>query len=92
MTIEDDLKLIAEQERLLRFTTFTAEMAWQVGCLLRAAAVEKDASMTFEVCLAGRTLFYAVTGERAAAGAGGLDSPQAQHRAAVWAFFVQHGT
>ncbi len=68
MTIEDDLKLIAEQERLLRFTTFTAEMAWQVGSLLRAAAVAKDASMTFEVCLAGRTLFHAVTGERAAAG------------------------
>ncbi len=68
MTTGDDLKLIAEQENLLRFRTFTTEMAWELGRLLRTAAVAQGASMTFEVSLAGRTLFHAVTGERAAAG------------------------
>ena len=68
MAIEEDLEGIAAQERLLRFATFTTEMAWQIGVLLRDDAVARGASMTFEVSLAGRTLFQAVTGENAAAG------------------------
>jgi uncharacterized protein (UPF0303 family) len=68
MSMEEDLRVIAEQERLLRFATFTTEMAWQIGSALRAAAMARDASMTFEITLAGRTLFHTVTGERAGAG------------------------
>lgn len=68
MTIDEDLQVIAEQERLLRFATFTTEMAWQIGAALRADAAARGASMTFEVSLAGRTLFHAVIGEEAAAG------------------------
>ena len=68
MNWDDDLKVVAEQERLLRFATFTTEMAWAVGEALRADALRRGASMTFDVQLAGRTLFHAVTGEQAAAG------------------------
>ncbi len=68
MNLEEDLKVIAEQERLLRFATFTTDMAWQIGSALRAAALARDASMTFEISLAGRTLFHTATGERAGAG------------------------
>ena len=65
MNTEDDLLLIAEQERLLRFATFTTEMAWQLGTEMRAGAAARGLSMTFEVQLAGRPLFQAVTGEAA---------------------------
>ena len=68
MDRDDDLRLVAEQEQMLRFATFTTEMAWAVGEALRADAMRRGASMTFDVQLAGRTLFHAVTGEQAAAG------------------------
>lgn len=68
MDIDQELQVVVEQERLLRFSTFTTDMAWQIGVALQADAVARGASMTFEITLAGRTLFQAVTGERAAAG------------------------
>ena len=38
-TTEEDLQLIAEQERLLQFASFSAENAWILGNALRAEAV-----------------------------------------------------
>ncbi len=66
MTIDDDLAVVAEQERLLRLATFTTEMAWDIGVALRSAAIARGAAMTFEVQLAGRVLFHSVTLEAAA--------------------------
>ncbi len=66
MTIDDDLVVIAEQERLLRLARFTTEMAWDIGVALRSAAIARGAAMTFEVQLAGRVLFHSVTLEAAA--------------------------
>lgn len=63
MSHESDLAMIAEQERLLRFDTFSAQIAWVIGSALREAAVARNAAMTFEIQLAGRTLFQAATGE-----------------------------
>jgi len=60
-TLDDDLRLIAEQERLLHFASFSAEMAWAVGNALRAEAVARKAGMTFEIQIAGRTLFACST-------------------------------
>ncbi len=61
MSIETDLKTIAMQERELHFESFGAETAWLVGCKLRADALSRGAAMTFEIQVAGRTLFLAAT-------------------------------
>ena len=58
----NDLKIIAEQEATLQFSSFSADTAWAVGSRLRADAVTRVATMTFEVQIAGRTLFYATSG------------------------------
>jgi uncharacterized protein (UPF0303 family) len=57
-----DLDVIAEQERLLQFERFSAETSWQLGCRLREDALARAAAMTFEIQIAGRTLFLAATG------------------------------
>lgn len=61
MSIESDLKTIALQEQQLQFTAFGPDVAWSVGNRLRADAVVRGAAMTFEIQIAGRTLFYATT-------------------------------
>ena len=61
MSIETDLKTIAVQEQQLQFEAFGAETAWAVGSRLRAEAVRRGAAMTFEIQIAGRTLFLTTT-------------------------------
>jgi len=61
LSIETDLKTIAMQERQLQFESFGAETAWAVGCKLRSEAHLRGAAMTFEIQVAGRTLFLAAT-------------------------------
>jgi uncharacterized protein (UPF0303 family) len=61
VSIETDLKTIAIQEQQLQFDAFGAESAWLVGCRLRADALSRGAAMTFEIQLAGRTLFLTTT-------------------------------
>lgn len=61
MGIEQDLVTIATQERTLVFESFSAETAWQLGSKLRDEAVKRGAAMTFEIQLAGKTLFLAAT-------------------------------
>jgi uncharacterized protein (UPF0303 family) len=60
-TVDEDLRLIAEQERLLHFSSFSADTAWAVGNALRAEALARKAGMTFEIQIAGRTLFACST-------------------------------
>ena len=60
-TIEEDLRTVADQERLLQFDTFSADTAWAIGSALRADAIARAASMTFEIQLAGRVLFACST-------------------------------
>ncbi len=61
MSIESDLKAIAFQEQQLQFGGFGPDVAWEVGSRLREDAVARGAAMTFEIQIAGRTLFYATT-------------------------------
>jgi uncharacterized protein (UPF0303 family) len=56
-----DLATLAIQERQLQFAAFGADTAWAVGSRLRAAALTRAAAMTFEIQIAGRTLFLAAT-------------------------------
>ena len=61
MGIETDLKAIAAQEAALQFDAFGADAAWAVGSRLREDAIARGAAMTFEIQVAGRTLFLAAT-------------------------------
>jgi uncharacterized protein (UPF0303 family) len=56
-----DLAILAQQESLLHFTTFTPDTAWEVGSLLRAAALARNAGCTVEIELANHILFTATT-------------------------------
>jgi uncharacterized protein (UPF0303 family) len=56
-----DLAILAQQESLLHFTSFTPDMAWQVGSLLRSAALSRNAGCTVEIELANHILFTATT-------------------------------
>jgi uncharacterized protein (UPF0303 family) len=61
MDLEQDLNLIAEQESLLQFSSFTSDDAWAIGTLLRHEALARNAGMTFEIQLAGRQLLLLTT-------------------------------
>jgi len=60
-SIDEDLQLIADQERLLHFESFSAEIAWAVGNALRTEAKMRKAGMTFEIRIAERVLFACST-------------------------------
>jgi uncharacterized protein (UPF0303 family) len=61
MGIEHDLDIISKQEQALQFESFSADVAWELGCILREHAMRHAAPMTFEIQLAGRVLFHTVT-------------------------------
>ena len=61
MSIEGDLQLLAEQERVLQFSEFGADSAWALGCILRDAALARGGAMTIEIEVAGRRLFACAT-------------------------------
>jgi uncharacterized protein (UPF0303 family) len=61
MTLDDEIRIITEQEAALQFSTFNADTAWELGSRLRAL-VAKDARPTaFGIWMGGQTLFYAAT-------------------------------
>ncbi len=61
MAAQQDLDIIAQQEALLRLTSFNSETAWQLGNLLRAMLLERSAGGTVEIELAGQVLFACTT-------------------------------
>jgi len=61
MSVIEDLEVIAEQEKLLRFASFNTDTAWQLGNLLRAMLLERNAGGTVEIELAGQVLFACTT-------------------------------
>ncbi len=61
MSVEQDLELVAEQERVLQFSSFGSDLAWAVGSKLRDDAIRHGAGMTFEIQIAGRVLFLGTT-------------------------------
>jgi uncharacterized protein (UPF0303 family) len=56
-----DLALITQQESLLHFPAFNADVAWQLGSLLRSKLIALKAGGTVEIDLAGHVLFTGVT-------------------------------
>ncbi len=67
MAAQEDLQVVAEQERVLVWARFGAPESWAVGSALRAEALRCGAAMSFEVTVAGRLLFACAT-DGAAAG------------------------
>lgn len=63
MSIKTELELVAEQERVLRFEHFNNDTAWSIGSRLRNDALARKAGMTFEIQVAGRTLFLGTTND-----------------------------
>ena len=63
MSLDQDIAHIAEQERRLRFESFSKETAWDIGVDLRALAVARGVAVTIEVRLARETVFlYSMPG------------------------------
>jgi uncharacterized protein (UPF0303 family) len=61
MGAAEDLQVIEEQERLLRFAAFDAETAWRLGSAMRAKLLEARAGGTIEIEVAGQVLFACAT-------------------------------
>ena len=61
MSAEEDLKVIAQQEELLRWDGFDAETAWRLGGVMRSALLARGAGGSVEIELAGQVLFACAT-------------------------------
>lgn len=61
MSIADDLAILEQQERILRFSTFNPETAWELGCVLRASLMDRRAGGTIEIEIANHLLFACAT-------------------------------
>jgi uncharacterized protein (UPF0303 family) len=59
MGVKEDLEQVTLQERELRFQHFDAQVAWELGTRLRAAAVEREQAVVIDVRRFGQPLFYA---------------------------------
>jgi uncharacterized protein (UPF0303 family) len=59
MGLSEDLEQIATQEKELVLPRLDAEMAWQLGSLLRAMAAERTRAVVIDVRRFGQPLFYA---------------------------------
>lgn len=90
MGLQEDLDVILKQEKALQFESFGADTAWEVGCSLREQAMRRAAAMTFEIQLAGRVLFHAVT-HHPPAGQADWIPPEAEYGDAVWTRVVCDG-
>jgi uncharacterized protein (UPF0303 family) len=55
--LEEDIRRLAEQERMLRFARFGPQEAWALGSILREMAVAEKAPVAIDVSLRDRTLF-----------------------------------
>lgn len=61
MSIGEDLAILEQQEQVLRFASFNAETAWQLGSILRELLLDHRAGGTIEIELAGHLLFACAT-------------------------------
>jgi uncharacterized protein (UPF0303 family) len=61
MGVAEDLVIIAEQEKLLRFPAFNADTAWKLGSALRSLIDQRGTGGTVEIEIAGQVLFSAAT-------------------------------
>jgi uncharacterized protein (UPF0303 family) len=58
MGLSEDLERIGLQERELELPGLDTDMAWELGCKLRAMAVERGLAVVIDVRRFGQPLFY----------------------------------
>ena len=58
MSLENDLALIATQEKTLQFARFAEEEAWQLGLRLREVAQARSLPVVIDIRRFGQPLFY----------------------------------
>ncbi|MGD1016405.1 MAG: heme-degrading domain-containing protein [Roseiarcus sp.] len=58
VALQEDVRRLAEQERLLVFSRFGPEEAWALGNIVREVAVAHGAPIAIDVSLRDRTLFH----------------------------------
>jgi len=58
MNIEQDLRVIAEQEARLRFERFDAEVAWRLGQRLKETAERLHSAIAMDIRLFAQPIFY----------------------------------
>jgi uncharacterized protein (UPF0303 family) len=56
--LQEDLRRLAEQERLLRLSRFGPEEAWALGALAREIAMARSAPLAIDISLRDRVLFH----------------------------------
>ena len=61
MSAAEDLLVIEQQEKLLRFGAFDAETAWKLGVLMREKLLASGVGGTVEIEIAGQVLFACAT-------------------------------
>lgn len=59
MGVSEDLEQVALQERELRLPRLDAQMAWELGTLLRNMAEERELPVVIDVRRFGQPMFYA---------------------------------
>jgi uncharacterized protein (UPF0303 family) len=52
------LEELAAEEARLQFDRFSLEDAWEIGCALRALALEREGKVAIEIALRDRILFH----------------------------------
>jgi uncharacterized protein (UPF0303 family) len=57
-TLEEDIRRLAEQERLLQFSRFGPEDAWALGNIVREMALARSAPIAIDISLRDRALFH----------------------------------
>ena len=58
MTIEIDLRILAEQEKVLEFDRFDLERAWSLGSRLRKLATDRSHVLAIDVHINGMQAFF----------------------------------
>jgi uncharacterized protein (UPF0303 family) len=58
--LKEDIRRLAEQERLLQFSRFGPDEAWALGNLVREAAIARGAPIAIDISLRDRALFHCV--------------------------------
>ncbi|MDX3924383.1 MAG: heme-degrading domain-containing protein [Shinella sp.] len=56
--INEDIRRLAEQEKLLRFACFDPDAAWELGNIVRRTALSRGAAVAIDISLRDRTLFH----------------------------------
>lgn len=62
MTLEDEIRILTEQEALLHFPSFNSDTAWELGSRLRTILATDSRPAAIGITFGGQTLFYAATG------------------------------